>query len=315
MPSSWRDAGASCPAHEAAGQVRRHGDVDHLPGPPAHRRGHVPHPPARPGAGRTGRHARQLARDPGRRAGDRRHQRQAAARAVGRAGLRARRAAGREVDLPLPRRHRPRRQPRHGARAVPERDARHQLVRDRADGRRDAAADRPPALGRQRRVVRRRRPHVRRRPPADVGLPHHPRPVRHQDRRLLVERCLRHAGPRPRRRRRRDAGRDARRDVHGVLLDAQPVARGRRRGQVRRLGRPGRRAGAVGHRRRPRPAADGGLDRPRPRAHAHSCPPCPSPRCPTRACSTSSSGCCSRPDAAGHPHSLRRRPLLARRAS
>ena len=54
-------------------------------------------------------------------------------------------------------------------------------------------------------------------------------------------RRVRHARARPRRPRRRRPRRDARRVVHGVLVDAQPVARGRRPGQVRRLGRPRRR--------------------------------------------------------------------------
>ena len=66
-----------------------------------------------------------------------------------------RRPGRRPVDLPLPRRRRPHRQPAPGARRLPERHARHHRLHGRADERRvrHGAAAAPHALGERRRVA------------------------------------------------------------------------------------------------------------------------------------------------------------------
>ena len=102
---------------------RRHGTNtnprDHRPGD---RPRDLPHPEPRPRRTRALR-AGELHGDPRRRARDRRHRRSDASGAVAGEGVLRRRARGRPLGLPLPRRRRPHRRPPRRPRAVPERHA------------------------------------------------------------------------------------------------------------------------------------------------------------------------------------------------
>ena len=89
----------------------------------------------------------------GARAGDRRHRLHVRARRLARAGVLGGRPRRRALDLPLPRRPRPHRQPRGRARPVPERHAAREL-RDRRAPRGSTSSSRSNACGGSSRATR-----------------------------------------------------------------------------------------------------------------------------------------------------------------
>ena len=192
-------------------------DLLHDRSPPRRPR-HLPHPHAGQGPERDGRLRRQHARDPRRRAGDRRHRLLPRPGALARHGHLRRRPRRRPLGVHLPRRPRPHRQPRRHPRPLPAGDPRRQLGDDRPPHGRRGAAAAPHALARPGRGLRRRRPHAPPRAPAAVRLARHPRPVRSHHRRAVGRRHLRRhgagRGPRGRRRRPRPLRRHLRRHEH-----------------------------------------------------------------------------------------------------
>ena len=151
---------------------------------------------------RTSRHIR-LAQLDGHhrcRTGDRRHRQRAVPLRVDGGRVLDRRPRRRPLDLPVPRRSRPHRQPAGCARRLPEGDARHQLVHRRTDRACNGAPARSHAVDQLRRVLRRRRSDVHRRATPIFDSPTTRGSARLEDRRLLGSGHLRVAPSRPRHR-------------------------------------------------------------------------------------------------------------------